>query len=179
MHRKRHDSEAHSFVSLGLLQSRHDHDERMGHVWLFWCGRQTALQEFRGYWPHPEDYAQIPAGQRREYFYEQSARGVITVDYRAKELMRRHKTKCRHASWQIDDAETILLEFICWMPPQWDSREVISRYSCSLARNDWHNCSSWAKSVLDQIGGPDTFFSCAQPKRLKLMAVALWGSLDD
>ncbi len=175
MHRQRHDSDAHSYVSLGLLPSHCDRDERMGHVWLFWCARQTNLQEFRGYWPHPDDYAHVPAGERREFFYENSARGLITVDYRAKELMRRHRTKCRRASWRIDDAEMILLEFICWMPPQWDSREDNGRYSCNLSRNDWHNCSSWAKSVLDRIGGADAFFSCEQPKRLKFILKALWG----
>ena len=175
MTRKRHDSEALSDVSLGLLPSNYDQDDRMGHVWLLWCARQTYLQEFRGYWPHPEDYAHIPAGERRKYFYENSARGLIMVDYRAKEFMRRYgRDTCRFASWLLTDDEKIFLEFLCWIPPQTDSRED-GRYSCNLNRNDWHNCSSWVKSVFDRIGGADSFFTCKQPKRLKYIQLVLWG----
>lgn len=175
MHRPRHDSEVRSYISLGILASQFDREERMGHVWIHWSASQTSLQEFRGYWPHPDDYAHIPPGERREHFYNNSARGLVTVDYRAKELMRRYKSQCRHASWRLDELEIIRLEFLCWIPPQCDSREDGGRYSCSLSHPEWHNCSSWVKATLDRIGGRDAFFSCDEPKRLKLVVKALWG----
>lgn len=166
MPRPRHNSTSPDGIAFGLLPSRYDEDDNMGHVWLFWLGTESPLQSFRGFWPDPDD--PIPpeyVANKRQFFYENSVRGLIRVDYRAMELMRRFGPQCRHVSWSLQPAERLLLDFHGFVPARKDHR-VFGRYSCNEDRLEWHNCSSWAKWVLDTIGGENSFFSCSRPKRL-------------
>ncbi len=161
-------------VSIGLLPSRHDADDRMGHVWLFWLGTEGPLQSIRGFWPDPDDIPE-DAGPLREFFYVHSVGGLIRVDYRAAEFMRRYQSQFRHMTWTISDSERLLLDFLCFVPPRRDSTPF-GRYSCNEDRADWHNCSSWAKSVLDALAGINAFFSCDRPKRLRYVQHEIWGT---
>jgi len=165
-----------AFLGIGLLPPRYDEEIGFGHMWLYWKSPEKEENPpYRGYYPSIE---KIPAEYRDyskwpRFFARQCIQGEHWIDYRAIRYTKRLSGKILSKEWPITKEQLTLLRKRCFIPIGQDYKPE-GYYSWNKRRSDWHNCSSWAISIINYVMEEPNFLVCSSPKRLSIVEQEIW-----
>lgn len=163
-------------LGIGLLPLRHDQEINFGHMWLYWkSSEKEENPPYRGYYPSiekiPSEYRDYRKWQR--FFAHRCVQGECWIDYRAIRITTSFPAKIISKEWLITKEQLTLLRKRCFIPSGQDYKPE-GYYSWNKRHPDWHNCSSWAISIINYVMNEPNFLFCSSPKRLDIVEQELW-----